>query len=299
MIFREMGEVVPGLHALGSAHTPSYLIDGDRPLLIDSGMSYLGPRYVEHARRVLGGRSPWMVAHTHAHFDHCGSTAQLVEAFPGLRVASSALGAEIVTRPRALETIRALNDNGRSHFSPASPAVEFRPFTVDTVLAEGDELSVGEGTTVRVLATPGHTRDFLSYYVPERKLLVASEAVGCLHTSGRVMVEFGADYDAYLASLRRLSGLDVEVLCQGHEVVFVGEDCAAHMARSIEATQRYGEWVDRLLGEESGDVAAVVARVKELEWEPLPAPKQPESAYLLNTEARVRNLAARRNLPKK
>lgn len=293
MVHRDAGEIVPHFHVLGSSHTPSYFLDGENPMFFDTSMSYLGPRCVEYARRVLGGRNPHLVAHTHMHFDHCGSTAQYADAFPGLKIAASAVGAAIVQRPRALEVIRTLNEEGRGHFSPTSAPLDFRPFCVDTVLADGDELPIGRGTTVRVLATPGHTRDFLSYYVPEHKILVASEAVGCLHSSGRVLVEFVADYDAYVASLHRLNRLDVEVLCQGHECVFLGDDCRTHLKRSLEATERYRAWVERLLDDEGGDVAAVVARVKDEEWGPLCAPKQPESAYLLNTEARVRNLASR------
>lgn len=35
-----------------------------------------------------------------------------------------------------------------------------------------------------------------------------------------------------------------------------------------------------------------VKRVKEIEWDPRPYPKQPEEAYLLNTRARVRLIAS-------
>jgi len=298
VIFREAGEVVPGFHTLGSWHTPSYLLDAPRPALFDGGMSYLADLYVEDARRVLGDREPEWLFLTHAHFDHCGAAHALGQAFPGVRVAASAYAADILGRPRALERIRALNEDARG-LAPlvgarrTSPA-PFHPFTVDRLLADGDELDLGNGLTVQVIATPGHTRDFLSYYIPERRILVASEAVGCEDVSGQIMVEFVADYDAYLASIRRLAELDIEVLCPGHLFVFVGDDARRYIERSLRATERYREWVEALLADEGGDIARVVARVKESEWDPAPQPKQPEQAYLLNTEARVRVLAARR-----
>ncbi|MDF1552381.1 MAG: MBL fold metallo-hydrolase [Deferrisomatales bacterium] len=297
MIWRETGEVVPGFHVLGSWQTPAYLWAGPRPVLFDAGLSCLGRRYAEHARRVLGERPPEILFLTHAHFDHCGAASVLRDAFPGLRIAASEQTAEIVQRPGALALIRKLNEEARVRAlatevdPPTSPG--FRPFPVDTILAGGDEISLGDGRVVRVLATPGHTRDFLSYYLPGPKVLVASEAVGCANVSGDIVVEFVANYDAYLASMHRLCDLDIEVLCQGHLYVCVGQDARDHLGRSIRATERYRAWVEGLLDEEHGDVERVVARVKTAQWDPAIEPKQPAAAYLLNTQARVRHLAAR------
>ncbi|HSH69348.1 MAG TPA: MBL fold metallo-hydrolase [Deferrisomatales bacterium] len=265
--------------------------------MFDAGLSCLGERYVEHARRVLGERPPEILFLTHAHFDHCGAASLLRDAFPGLCIAASEQTSEIVQRPGALERIRKLNEEARlpglgsEANPPSSPG--FCPFQVDTILADGDEIALGDGGVVRALATPGHTRDFLSYYLPGPKVLVASEAVGCANVSGDITVEFVANYDAYLDSMHRLFDLDIEVLCQGHLYVYVGQDARHHLGRSIRATERYRTWVEGLLDEEHGDVERVVARVKTAQWDPAIEPKQPASAYLLNTQARVRHLAAR------
>lgn len=289
--------MVPGFHVLGHWQTPSYLWAGPRPVLFDAGLAFLGDRYVEHARRVLGDRSPAYLLLTHVHFDHCGAASILKAAFPELRIGASARAAEILQRPRALELMRTLNEDSKG-LAPLIgvdrlASTGFRPFAVEEVLADGDELDLGDGQSVRVMATPGHTRDFLSYYLPHAKVLVASEAVGCANISGDIMVEFVADYDGYLGSLRRLRELEVEVLCQGHIWVYVGRDARDYLDRSIRETERYREWVEELLDAEDGDVERVVARVKAAEWDPAREPKQPAPAYLLNTEARVRHLEAR------
>lgn len=301
MVFRDAGEVVPGLHVLATPQTPSYLLEAERPVLFDSGISFLGPSYAEHAARVLGGRRPAHLLLTHVHFDHCGATSQLCAAFTGLRVGASAPAAEILRRPRALELIRSLNEEARalapSLGLPCPEDAVFRPFEVDLVLGDGDVLDLGQGETLRVLATPGHTRDFLSYYAPERGLLVASEAAGCAHWNGRIIAEFVSDYDAYVASLRRLLDLDARVLCQGHCLVYTGRDVRAFLEASLAEAERFRGWVADLLDEEAGDVPAVVARVKAVQYDPLPEPRQPERAYRLNTEARVRHLAARGAAP--
>jgi hypothetical protein len=48
--------------------------------------------------------------------------------------------------------------------------------------------------------------------------------------------------------------------------------------------------VEKFLFQENGDVEKVVERVKKTEWDPRPWPKQPESAYLLNTWNRVNTI---------
>lgn len=291
MIFDRRGEAAPGFHALGIAHTPAYLIDAPRPVLVDSGMAHLAGAYIADAREALKGRSPEILFHTHMHFDHCGSSAAMREAFPGIRLAASEAGAKIIARPGALKVIRELSDQARASLGRPGDGGVFSPFEVDTIVHDGDRFDLGDGQSLLAIATPGHTRDFMSYYVPERKILVASEAVGCAHESDKIMVEFVADYDSYLASLEKLMALEVEVLCQGHVFIYTGEDVRRFLEASLAATLRYRARAEELMVEEEGDVSAVAARIKSEDWDPLPWPKQPEAAYILNTEGRVRSIA--------
>jgi hypothetical protein len=51
--------------------------------------------------------------------------------------------------------------------------------------------------------------------------------------------------------------------------------------------------VERLLGQERGDVNRVAERVKREEWEGKPLPRQPEKSYIMNTRIRVRTILKR------
>ena len=296
MEFRGKGQAAPGFHVLGSAEVPAYLLEAPKPVLFDAGFACLGPAYIADACRVLGGRRPAWLCITHMHFDHCGAASQLQKAF-GLTVAASAEAAQIIERPGAQKTIAFLNRDAARQaalYGVANGAdlPEFKPFSVDRLLADGDYLDLGGGLGFRVLATPGHTRDFLSYFEPHKKILIASEAAGCADSTGYVITEFLVDYQAYLRNLERLAGLDAQVLCQGHHLVYTGPDVRAFLQRSLKAARDYKLWVDHLLDEEHGEVRRVMARVKSEEYDPRPMPKQPEAAYLLNLEARVRHLAS-------
>jgi glyoxylase-like metal-dependent hydrolase (beta-lactamase superfamily II) len=295
VVFDHTGEVAPGFYVAGISEIPTYFLDGPRPVLFDAGISAYGPRYVQDLEKLLGPRSPAILFLTHVHFDHCGAAAHLQARYPGLVIAASARAAEIIRRPGALKLITELNASAAETVRQWHPEMEpgegFRPFTVDRVLADGDRLELAPDLHLEVLATPGHTWDFLSYYIPEKKILIASEAAGCADTTGYVVTEFLVDFEVYLKSLKRLAALEAEVLCQGHRLVYTGPDVRSYFDRSIRAALEFRAGVMGKLREEKGDVIRVIQRVKAEEYDPRPHPKQPEPAYLINIEARVRHLA--------
>ena len=299
MIFDKTGEVVPGFYVIGASEVPSYLLDGDRPVLFDAGFSVFGPLYERAIKKILGTRSPKILFLTHVHFDHCGAAAYLKRAFPGLIIAASQRAAEIVRRPNARKLMADLNDSAAETVRKWKPELHlsepFQPFEVDRVLEDGDRLELGPGLSVQVIATPGHTWDFLSYYIPERKILIASEAVGCADTTGYVVTEFLVDFEVYLKSLTRLAALDVDILCQGHRLVYTGSDVADFFKRSIRTASEFKNQVVDLLTREGGDIRRVVEWIKADEYDSRPEPKQPEPAYRINLEARVKHLAVRMN----
>ena len=295
MIFNKTGKVVDDFYVLGHTWMPTYLLDGDKPVLFEAGVACLGRIYEESIQAVLGGRKPAILFLTHVHYDHCGATAYLAKVFDPLQVAASSLAAQIIVRPNAQKLMRELSQKAallitgvdREKMLPDA----FEPFEVNMIVSEGDVIQLENGLSVSVIATPGHTRDLLSYYIPERKILIATEAVGCADITGHIMTQFLVDYDSYMAGLTRLAALEVEVLCQGHHVAYVGDAVKDFLARSIETAERFKDRVKELLGAEGGSVERVVARIKVEEYDSKPLPKQPEHAYLISLSARVRHLA--------
>lgn len=294
MIFDRTGEVRDGFHVLGSASVPVYLLDGPKPVLFDGGLTCLGEAYVKDLRKVLGTRSPAYLYLTHVHFDHCGAVSRLRRAFPEMRVAGSARAREILQRPNAIQLIRDLNHTASDAVHGLDPDLlvddPFEPFEIDVTLEPDSVHSLGGGRTLRVLSTPGHTWDFLSFHVPEQGILVASEAGGVLHPNGYVMCEWLVDFKAYLTSLRRLAALNANLVSQAHHYVFTDHDVEAFFRKSTRSALEFQALVERLYEETQGDLDETVERVKALEWDPMPMPRQPEPAYRLNLEARIRSV---------
>ena len=295
MIITRKGIVADNFYVVGVPEMPVYLLDGEKPVLFEASLSAIGPVLVEEVRKTLGDRSPEMLFLTHVHFDHCGSAAYLKKTFPDLKIAASQKAAEILTRPNALSHMARLNESAAEVIKGWHPEITqttaFEPFQLDRVLADGERIELEAGSTVEVIAAPGHTWDSLSYYLPERKILIASESTGCVDNTGEVVTEFLADYQAYVDTIQRLSRLDVDIFCQGHRLVYTGEDVPPFFERSLEAAATFRETIEKMLRQEGGDIPRTVARMKALEYDPKPHPKQPEPAYLINLEARIRHLA--------
>ena len=304
MVFGGTGLVENGLYVCGIPWSPVYLLDADQPVLFEAGFTCTWRLSRQMISSIVGQRHPAMLFLTHVHWDHCGAAGYLRRAFPGMSIGASARAAEIIKRPNAVTLIAELN----AQVTGKVAAIEgldtsglsrepFLPFDVDVVLQDGQVSMQGAGITVEVLATPGHTRDHLSYYIPERKILIATEASGCIDRAGQFITEFLVDYDAYLASLDRLASLPVEILCQGHHYVVSGaQEVKDFFALSRKEARAYAARVHELLDAEEGSVERVVARIKAEQYDTNPHVKQLEQAYLLNVQAQVAHLAARKKV---
>jgi len=255
----------------------------------------VGRIYADEIRAVLGKAHPAMLLLTHMHFDHCGSVSYLKSVFPDLRVGASGKASENIKRPNVVNVIQSLSESASNSlaFIDESRLLNkpFEPFEVDMVIGDGDVIDLGDGLTVHALSTPGHTWDFLSYYIPERKMLIAAEAAGSLGNPGFGSSSCLTDFAVYLSSLNRLASLDVEVLCPGHRFVYLGEDAKTFIRRSIERSLDFRDMVEKFWKDENGELDRVMARIREIEYDPIPLPKQSLPAYFANLEAKVKSIA--------
>jgi glyoxylase-like metal-dependent hydrolase (beta-lactamase superfamily II) len=293
VIVDRIGEIADGVHMLGHRAVPIFLVDGERPALFDAGLAFLGPMYARQIRQVLGHRQPAWCFLTHSHFDHCGAVAYLKTQFPQMQVVCSPKAANVFGRPNAIALISELNRFAAGmapEFGVQPEDVRFEPFSVDATAGEGDCFEIAPDVTVHALETPGHTRDFLAYTIPRRKLLVASEALGTPDETGYIVTDCLVDYDIHYQSMQRLSMLDAEILCLGHIYSCTGGDARHHMAESLAQSRRFRSMVENCLIEESGNIPAVMQRVKAYEWDGKSGLRQPEPAYVLNLEARVKTV---------
>ena len=304
MFFRSTGQVKDNFYILGQAIYPVHLLDGPHPVLFEGGTSCAGKLYVDAIRSILGDRQPEILFLTHVHWDHCGAVSYLKAAFPKMKIAASLQAVQILQRPRALELIAKLNKDAQGILSNL-PGIDssrlldgsFYPFEVDILIADRQIFDLGRGSSVEVLATPGHTRDHHSYYISDQKVLVAGDAAGTIDSSGNIMCEFLYDYKAYITTIAKLAALPIEVFCQGHRLVVAGRDEVKDFFNSsMREAVRFKNLVFKLLNEECGSTDRVVQRIKKEHYDNIPEPKQPEIPYLINLTAQVKHLAANQSI---
>lgn len=190
-----------------------YLLDGkDEAALFESGA---GQDVEAIIRRIRQSGCPlekvrWLFL-THSHFDHAGGAMRLKERL-NLKVAASE-GTAAILQAGDMEK-NGMAPLQRAGLYPAGLRLE--PCPVDLVLADGDEVQVGD-LAVRALSTPGHSADHTAFYVDagSRKMLFSGDA---LFAGGRVILQNLPDVDlqACIRTSRRLITFELDMLLPAH-----------------------------------------------------------------------------------
>ena len=290
------GRVHERIAAIGTASCPVYVVQGrEKSLLVDAGVSLLGPRYLASVQDLLGdaGRLDYLVL-THSHYDHIGSAGYFKRHLPGLKIGAHERVAGLVRKASVLEAINGLSNmhDELRKYNTAGENLAVRPFEIDLVLKQGDEIDLG-GLTCQVYETPGHTRDSLSFWIPEIKALFPGEACGVLRTGRerKLHVAFLASFDDYVSSLRLLSALQPEIICLPHNWVLTGDDASAFLELSLAETFRYRTMVESYLTATNGDLDKTVLELARIEFDPHEAALPPVAAYMTNLAAQVKHIA--------
>ena len=294
MILESKGKIAEQLYAIGSPALPAFLRTGKTPSLFDAGMTFMGPTYLKDIQTFLGdARRLGYLFITHSHFDHCGSAPYLRRKIPGLRIGASIRAADVWKRPNAIQMIQNLSKGTEEGFQSliGGENVLFDGLKVDLTLDDGAEIDLGEAARVKVLTTPGHTRDAVSYYLPGIKALICGEAMGTLNREGSVRPEFLASDRDYLSSLEKMSRLEVEILIMAHLNIFTGEDVQKHLSRSIQATREFRRRIEKELAAANGNQQAAVEKICREDHEEKKIIRQEKRPYLINLTAQVKTVA--------
>lgn len=295
MIIDRKGAIADGLCSIGSADLPAWLVKAETPSLFDAGITFMGPLYLADLKSRLGdpGRLRYLFL-THAHFDHAGAAPYLKRKIPGLKVAASRLSADILGKPGAVKLIQSLSKDFEDQHAPllAGQNVFFDGLEVDRIVEDGEEIDLGKGWLFQVIATPGHTRDAVSFYFPRMKALITGEAAGVLDTKHNIHPEFLASYNDYIRSLEKLSLLDVEILMLSHQYVLTQEDARGYLKESLARTRAFRDRIEHYLRDASGNQEETVQRIFREDYLDTGAIQQDQRSYLINLSAKVRAVAA-------
>jgi len=236
----------------------SYFIkSGERNLIIDTGMNFKVCREaMDGAIENLGinsEKTDFFITHYHA--DHMGLVSVLVnrhsKVYFGLHEAEK-MRSESLTQWAIQNTTFA-----RSYGFPEEVAKKMisginlmkdfhNGLPALTCLQDGDRLDIGD-YSFRCIETPGHSRGHLCLYEARQRLLVSGD-----HILGDITPNISSRYDEinplaeYLASLDKVSSLDVRLVLPGHRRLLtdlvgrIKELKQHHEARAAEALEILG-----------------------------------------------------------
>lgn len=163
------------IHLLKLRVSNAYLIEGDRPILVDTG----SPNDAELVRSQLRNvnvelRDLALIVHTHVHSDHMGSTVE-VAAEAKCPIAYHPDDQEIVDRSHNGH-LNGIGLRGRV-MSRFFSGAKFDSVNADIPLYDGMGLA-DFGCDVTIVATPGHTAGSISIVTPEGDAIIGDVIMG-------------------------------------------------------------------------------------------------------------------------
>lgn len=235
----------PGM--MSGPGTNTYLIsDDDGLLVLDPGPA--DPRHIDNILRTTDElqRPIKRILVTHTHRDHSPAVALLRE-----HVNAQVLGPATV------------NDT-----------LQDDSWAPQQVLADGEQLDIGNGQQLRVIATPGHVSNHLCYLHIQQQLLFSGDHL--INGSTVVIAPPAGSMSAYLHSLRKLLDEPIAMIAPGHG------DVLREPRTTIEATighrlAREEKVWQALQSAPNGDANSLVAEV----YRDVPAFLHPIAAYSL------------------
>jgi glyoxylase-like metal-dependent hydrolase (beta-lactamase superfamily II) len=222
-------EIAAGVYSMDQStggHVHAFLLDdGEDLTLIDTLFDTDAGRILDRISAL--GKSVGDLKHiilTHAHRSHLGGLAVLKD-LSGATVYSHAWEADIIAGERVAQPIspipmQPIRAYWRVYYLQLGAALgrgKHPPCPVDATLEDGDKIG-----PVEVLHTPGHSPGHLAFWWPERKVLIAGDAIATYPVFAPGWPAFTLNPTQQRASLERMAGLAPEVLAVGHGAPITG-----------------------------------------------------------------------------
>lgn len=241
MRIRQPGKVGEQLWFLGREESCVYLLEGqNESMIISGGISYIVPDLLQQFEAFnIDETQITKLLILHAHFDHVGIVPFLKRRHREIEVIASARGWEILRMPKALNTINEFSREmaqrrGREEVYNLY-GLEWRDDITGTVISQGDRIGLG-GVEVCIYETPGHSSCSISAFVPQLKMLFASDGGGIPYKD-TIIPSGNSNYTKFQQSLEKLRELDVEYICADHYGYVVGEEARDFIPRTIETAR--------------------------------------------------------------
>jgi glyoxylase-like metal-dependent hydrolase (beta-lactamase superfamily II) len=200
------------------------LIGETAAALIDCGMVFCVEQTVANVEKALNGRDLDYILMSHTHYDHIGALPYFRKRYPNLKAATTETGAAVLLKDTPRRLFRELSAAAAHAMGKGEIPCGYSDdaFFADMTVKDGDSIDLG-GISVKILETPGHTRDALSFFVPEIKLLIFCETPGVLMPDGEIYPCYLTSYEDTLNSIAKCRKTGYETLAFPHRGILPDE----------------------------------------------------------------------------
>jgi len=231
-----------------------YVLDAERPALVDTGIGTNYERVLDAVREVgLAPVDVEVIAVTHVHLDHAGGAGFLVEACEADVYVHETGAPHLVDPERLWEgTKRAVGDQFEFYTEP-KPVPEERVVEV----TNGDTIDLGDHA-LAVHHAPGHAPHQVVFYDPENAAAFTADAAGIYDPDRDELFPTSPppnfDPEQCLDDVGLLEETEPDVLCYPHFGAVETGDLLARYAEVLES------WVDAVADKRAqlGDDEAVI-----------------------------------------
>ncbi len=192
-----------------------YLISGEKNALVDTGPSAAIPSLLYALKKIaMNPQDIAYIVFTHIHIDHAGSAGDVARELPNAIIVAHSRAHEHLINPTALwqASLKVLGD-----YAIKSGPIE--PVPEDRIIDATDnmKLDLGNGLTLEIYLTPGHSVHHLSLFDRAGGMLLAGEAAGvCINGAMRLATPPPFKLDVTLSSIYKLIELNPVKLCYSH-----------------------------------------------------------------------------------